>query len=155
MIKDTNELILKLLLLLAFADKVYMEEEKELVNRISEIYNIPKSKFNNFYYKYTYPKGSDIIFRQRHLISVIDDEPLFVEGVKLEYVVNNEPVVLKISCLHKIRMNSKEIKSFLAYQLSSLDFENDTKIFENKNKISRTELNDLTEDELFKNNTGL
>lgn len=141
-----------------FRDNDFVNEcrpkKKELVNRISEIYNIPKNKFNNFYYKSTYPKGSDIIFKQRHLITW-GEEPLFVEGVKLEYEVNNQPVVLKISCLHKIYGNSTQIKSYLTYQLSSLEFEDDTKIYENKNKISRTELNDLTKDELFKNNTGL
>jgi len=41
---DTNELILKLLLLMAFADKVYMEEEKELIIKISTDLGISKEK---------------------------------------------------------------------------------------------------------------
>ena len=44
MTKDTNELILKLLLLMAFADKVYMAEEKELISRISSELGISKEK---------------------------------------------------------------------------------------------------------------
>ena len=39
-----NEIILKLLLLIAFADKKYMEEEKELINEISKKLNIPNEK---------------------------------------------------------------------------------------------------------------
>ena len=39
-----EEIILKLLLLMAFADKKYMEEEKELINEISEQLNISNEK---------------------------------------------------------------------------------------------------------------
>ena len=44
MSSENNLLILKLLLLMAFADKVYMEEEKELINEISEKLKIPDRK---------------------------------------------------------------------------------------------------------------
>lgn len=39
-----EELILKLLLLMAFADKKYMEEEKELINEISKQLDIPNER---------------------------------------------------------------------------------------------------------------
>tara|TARA_B100001057_G_scaffold81027_1_gene76276 strand:+ start:1013 stop:1351 length:339 start_codon:yes stop_codon:yes gene_type:complete len=39
-----NENILKLLLLMAFADKKYMEEEKELIFKISSQLNVPNEK---------------------------------------------------------------------------------------------------------------
>ncbi len=41
---NKNEKILKLLLLMAFADKKYMEEEKELILKISLQLNIPNNK---------------------------------------------------------------------------------------------------------------
>lgn len=41
-----NENILKLLLLMAFADKVYMEEEKDLIIDISKELNISNSKID-------------------------------------------------------------------------------------------------------------
>ena len=44
MTKNTNEQILKLLLLMAFADKVYMAEEKELIIKISNELGISKEK---------------------------------------------------------------------------------------------------------------
>ena len=44
MSSENNLLILELLLLMAFADKVYMEEEKELINEISEKLTIPDRK---------------------------------------------------------------------------------------------------------------
>ena len=43
---NKNEQILKLLLLMAFADKKYMEEEKDLVLKISSQLNIANEKVN-------------------------------------------------------------------------------------------------------------
>ena len=42
-----EELILKLLLLMAFADKKYMEEEKDLIVDISNQLKIPNEKVDN------------------------------------------------------------------------------------------------------------
>ena len=44
---EKNETILKLLLLMAFADKKYMDEEKELVNEISKELNISNEKVDS------------------------------------------------------------------------------------------------------------
>jgi uncharacterized tellurite resistance protein B-like protein len=44
--QKNNESILKLLLLMAFADKVYMEEEKELIIKISKQLEISKEKMD-------------------------------------------------------------------------------------------------------------
>ena len=44
--QKNNENILKLLLLMAFADKVYMEEEKDLIIDISKELNIPNKKID-------------------------------------------------------------------------------------------------------------
>ena len=44
MTNNTNEQILKLLLLMAFADKVYMAEEKELIIKTSNKLGISKEK---------------------------------------------------------------------------------------------------------------
>ena len=41
---NNNEKILKLLLLMAFSDKVYMEEEKEFIKSVSEKLNITDEK---------------------------------------------------------------------------------------------------------------
>ena len=43
---NNKEYILKLLLLMAFADKVYMEEEKELIIKISTDLGISKEKMD-------------------------------------------------------------------------------------------------------------
>jgi len=48
---DTNELILKLLLLMAFADNVYMEEEKELITDISNELGLDSEKANEIFAK--------------------------------------------------------------------------------------------------------
>jgi len=41
---NNNEKILKLLLLMAFSDKVYMEEEKEFIKSVSEKLNVTDEK---------------------------------------------------------------------------------------------------------------
>ena len=46
MTNNTNEQILKLLLLMAFADNVYMAEEKELIIKISSQLEISKEKMD-------------------------------------------------------------------------------------------------------------
>ena len=43
---NSNDEILKLLLLMAFADKVYMEEEKDLITKISNGLGISKEKMD-------------------------------------------------------------------------------------------------------------
>jgi len=46
---NNNDKILKLLLLMAFADKVYMEEEKELINNISIELRLSVEKANEIF----------------------------------------------------------------------------------------------------------
>ena len=45
--QKNNENILKLLLLMAFADKVYMEEEKDLIIDVSKKLNIPNKRVDS------------------------------------------------------------------------------------------------------------
>jgi len=49
MTNNTNEQMLKLLLLMAFVDKVYMAEEKELINNVSKELGLSIEKANEIF----------------------------------------------------------------------------------------------------------
>ena len=78
---DTNELILKLLLLMAFADKVYMEEEKELIIKISNELGISKEKTDEIINEVE--KTEDITKQCRETANKIQDKQDREKTIKL------------------------------------------------------------------------
>ena len=78
---DTNELILKLLLLMAFADKVYMAEEKELIIKISNELGISKEKTDEIINEVE--KTEDITKQCRETANKIQDKQDREKTIKL------------------------------------------------------------------------
>mgnify|MGYP001166807404 CR=1 FL=1 len=94
MTKDTNELILKLLLLMAFADKVYMEEEKELINKISSELGVSKEKLSEVISEVE--KTEDITKQCRETANQIQDKQDREKTIKLlSEMITSDKIVHK------------------------------------------------------------
>ena len=78
---DINEKILKLLLLMAFADKVYMEEEKELIDNVSNKLKISKDKVKEIVSEVE--KAEDITEESRKIAKKINDKQDREKTIKL------------------------------------------------------------------------
>ena len=81
MTNNTNEQILKLLLLMAFADKVYMAEEKELIIKISNELGISKEKVEEIVNEVE--KTEDITKQCRETANKIQDKQDREKTIKL------------------------------------------------------------------------
>ena len=78
---NENKLILKLLLLMAFADKIYMEEEKELINKISSKLEVSKEELNELITEVE--KTEDITKQCREIANQIQDKQDREKTIKL------------------------------------------------------------------------
>ena len=78
---EVNEKILKLLLLMAFADKVYMEEEKELIDNVSNKLKISKDKVKEIVSEVE--KAEDITEESRKIAKKINDKQDTEKTIKL------------------------------------------------------------------------
>ena len=78
---NENKLILKLLLLMAFADKIFKEEEKELINKISSKLEVSKEELNELITEVE--KTEDITKQCREIANQIQDKQDREKTIKL------------------------------------------------------------------------
>ena len=119
-------------------------KKEDLVKRISNIHNIPKNKFVEYDYKNTYPKADP---KKNGGVSV--------ESSYLKYFVKDEPVILRVLCNYRIHKNSTKVKSYLVYQLSTLNYWSDRIEKANRSGRIKREIKNLTDEDIVRNDTGL